>query len=180
MGKKIVVITGSPRKGGNSFALTGAFIERLKAKGHSVIRFDAAFKQVRACNACGKCYENGKACVFDDDFNALAPEIESADAVVFTTPLYWFTFSAQIKAVIDRFYAFSHTGREIGGKESALIACCGGDISVMDGLAVSYGSMVDYLKWISLGMALIPDINDPGEVHKTDGIDQVLKLAEKF
>lgn len=47
MSKKIVVITGSPRKNGNSFAMTEAFIKAAQAKGHTVTRFDAAFKKCR-------------------------------------------------------------------------------------------------------------------------------------
>ena len=52
MSKKIVVITGSPRKHGNSFAMTDAFIKAAEAKGHTVTRFDAAFKKVGGCHAC--------------------------------------------------------------------------------------------------------------------------------
>ena len=43
MGKKIVVITGSPRKNGNSFAMTDAFIKAAEKLGHSVVRFDTSF-----------------------------------------------------------------------------------------------------------------------------------------
>ena len=42
MSKKIVVITGSPRKKGNSFAMTAAFIKAAEEKGHTVKRFDAS------------------------------------------------------------------------------------------------------------------------------------------
>ena len=49
MSKKIVVITGSPRKGGNSFAMTEAFIRAAEEKGHTVTRFDAAMKNVGGC-----------------------------------------------------------------------------------------------------------------------------------
>ena len=43
---KIVVITGSPRKNGNSFAMTEAFIHEAEQRGHSVRRFDAAFLKI--------------------------------------------------------------------------------------------------------------------------------------
>lgn len=79
--KKIVVITGSPRREGNSFAMTKAFIERAEARGHQVTRFDAAFRKVGGCHACETCFRTGKACSFDDDFNQLAPVILEADAV---------------------------------------------------------------------------------------------------
>ena len=61
MGKKIVVITGSPRKGGNSFAMTDAFIQAAEAKGHAVTRFDAAMQNVGGCRACETCFKTGKA-----------------------------------------------------------------------------------------------------------------------
>ena len=86
MSKKIVVITGSPRKDGNSFAMTDAFIQAAQAKGHSVTRFDAAMLKIGGCRACETCYKTGKACSFDDDFNAIAPAILEADALVFTMP----------------------------------------------------------------------------------------------
>ena len=71
MSKKIVVITGSPRKNGNSFAMTEAFIKAAEEKGHTVIRFDAAMKKAGGCHACETCYSTGKACTFDDDFNTI-------------------------------------------------------------------------------------------------------------
>ena len=61
MSKKIVVITGSPRKNGNSFAMTDAFIKAAEEKGHTVTRFDAAMKKVGGCHACETCYSTGKA-----------------------------------------------------------------------------------------------------------------------
>jgi hypothetical protein len=50
----------------------------------------------------------------------------------------------------------------------------------MDGLVMSYDIMIDYLQWKSVGTILIPGVYDPGDVLKTDGVDQVRKLAEKF
>ena len=55
MSKKIVVITGSPRKKGNSFAMTDAFIRAAEEKGHTVTRFDAARMKIGGCQACETC-----------------------------------------------------------------------------------------------------------------------------
>lgn len=65
MGKKVVVITGSPRLNGNSFAMTEAFIKEAEKKGHTVTRFDAAFKKIGGCRACETCFSTGKACTFE-------------------------------------------------------------------------------------------------------------------
>ena len=101
MSKKIVVITGSPRKNGNSFAMTDAFIKAAEEKGHTITRFDSALKKVGGCRACETCFSTEKACTFDDDFNTVAPAILEADVIVFTMPVYWYSIPAQIKGVID-------------------------------------------------------------------------------
>ena len=62
MGKKAVVITGSPRKGGNSFAMVDAFVDAAEKLGHEVTRFDAAFMKIGGCHACETCYSAGKEC----------------------------------------------------------------------------------------------------------------------
>lgn len=181
MGKKILVITGSPRKKGNSFAMTEAFVKAAEAKGHIVKRFDAAFMNVGGCRACDTCFKTGKACSFDDDFNTIAPEIETTDAIVLTSPLYWYTFSAQIKAIMDKFYAFMKVDKDITGKMYGLISCCEeNDESVMDGICFSYKRTVAMLKGKSVGEVLIPNVWDVNDIHKTDGIEQAIALAEKF
>ena len=183
MRKKIVVITGSPRKNGNSFAMADAFAEAAGAAGHTIVRFDAALRRVSGCRDCEQCFEKG-ACAFDDDFNALAPDIDSADAVVFVTPLYFFSFTAQIKAVIDKLHAFSVARRagkkDISNKTCGLLACCEDDAAAMDGLVKSYELMADYLKWKSVGTLLVPGVRHQGDIHKTDGIAGAAAFASKF
>ncbi|MCI8819171.1 MAG: flavodoxin family protein [Oscillibacter sp.] len=181
MGKKIVVITGSPRKNGNSFAMTDAFIQAAEAKGHTVTRFDAAMKKVGGCRACETCFKTGKACSFDDDFNTIAPAILEADAVVFTMPVYWYSIPAQIKGVIDRLFSFVVGGKDIAGKECGMIVCCEEeDMSVMDGVRIPLERSAALMKWKVVGEVLIPGVLNAGDIAKTDGCAQAAALAEKF
>ena len=181
MGKKIVVITGSPRKNGNSFAMTDAFIQAAEGKGHTVTRFDAALKDVGGCHACETCFKTGKACSFDDDFNTIAPAILEADAVVFTMPVYWYSIPAQIKGVIDRLFSFCVAGKDVAGKECAVIACCEeDDVSVLDGVRVPVERSAALLKWKIVGEVLVPGVLNVGDIEKTDGCKQAAALADKF
>lgn len=181
MGKKIVVITGSPCKNGNSFAMTDAFIQAAEAKGHEITRFDAAMKNVGGCHACETCFKTGNACSFDDDFNTIAPAILEADAVVFTMPVYWYSLPAQIKGVIDRLFSFVVGGKDISGKECAMIVCCEeDDLSVMDGVRIPLERSAALMKWKMVGEVLIPGVLNEGDVNKTDGCEQAAALAEKF
>ena len=179
MSKKIVVITGSPRKNGNSFAMTEAFIKGAEEKGHTVTRFDAAMKKVGGCHACETCYSTGKACTFDDDFNTIAPAILEADAIVFTMPVYWYSIPAQIKGVIDRIFSLVVGGKDIAGKECALITCCEEeDMSVMDGVRIPMERMCTLNKWKMVGEVLIPGVLNVGDIGKTDGCERAAALAD--
>ena len=179
MSKKIVVITGSPRKNGNSFAMTEAFISAAEAKGHTVTRFDAAMRNVGGCHACETCYKTGKACSFEDDFETLAPAILEADAVVFTMPVYWYSIPAQIKGVIDKLYSLVVGGKDIAGKACALIACCEEeDMTVLDGVRVPIERTAALIKWKMVGEVLIPGVLNVGDIDKTDGCKKAAALAD--
>lgn len=178
---KIVVITGSPRKNGNSFAMTEAFIHEAEQRGHSVRRFDAAFLKIGGCHACMTCYKTGKACSFDDDFNDIAPAILEADAVVFTMPVYWYSIPAQIKGAIDRLFSLVVGGKEVAGKKWGLIACCEeDDTTVLDGVRIPMERTAALLQWEMVGEVLIPDVLNVGDIDHTDGCQQAAALADKF
>lgn len=178
---KITVITGSPRKNGNSFAMTDAFIKAAELRGDVVKRFDAAFMKIGGCHACMTCYKTGKACSFDDDFNTIAPAILDSDAVVFTMPVYWYSIPAQIKGVIDRLFSLVVGGKQFAGKKCALIACCEeNDMSVLDGVRIPMERTAALLKWEMVGEVLIPGVLNEGDIDHTDGCKQAAALAERF
>ena len=125
MSKNILVLTGSPRKNGNTDRLAQAFIDGAIEAGHQVQRFDAGRKRINGCTACDACWSKGTACVFTDGFTELEPMLEAADVLVIASPLYWSTFPAQLKAAIDKLYAYVSPACQhpLKIKESALLAC---------------------------------------------------------
>lgn len=181
MSKKIVVITGSPRKSGNSFAMTEAFIKAAEAKGHTVTRFDTSDMDMGFCHACNTCYSTGEACTFGGDFNKMAPAILEADGVVFSMPVYWYSIPAQIKGAIDKLYTFMVGGKGIAGKDCAIITCCEeADPAVMDGVRVPLERTAALCKWNMVGEVCVPGVLNEGDIEKTDGCAQAAALADKF
>lgn len=177
----IAVITGSPRKNGNSFAMTRAFVDAAEARGHTVQRFDAAFLNIGGCRACQTCYATGKACSFDDDFNRIAEALLEADAVVYTMPVYWYSIPAQIKGVIDRIFSLVVGGKDVAGKKCALITCCEEeDVTVMDGVRLPIERSAALLQWEMVGEVLVPGVFGVGDIDRTDGCRQAAALAGKF
>ncbi len=181
MSKKIVVITGSPRKKGNSAAMTDAFISAAEKKGHAVTKFDATNMHIEGCHACETCYTTGKACTFNSEFDDIAKAILDSDVIVFTMPVYWYSIPAQIKGVIDCIYSLVVGGKDIADKEYALIACCEEeDMSVFDGVRIPIERSAALNKWKSAGEVLIPGVLNAGDIDKTDGCKKAAALAERI
>ncbi len=179
MGKHVVVITGSPRKNGNSNTMAEAFIKACTAKGHTVTRLDTPFMKLSGCNACDACFSAGEPCVIDDDFNAAAPAIEKADAVIFAMPVYWYSLPAQIKAFIDRLYAFMVGKKDINGKQYGLIACCEENSdAVFEGIRVCLRNSAALLKWKSIGEVCVPGVLNAGDIASTDGCARAAAMAD--
>jgi len=177
MKKSILVLTGSPRVGGNSDLLADAFIKGATKAGHEVVKCEVGKKNIMGCKACDTCYSKGKPCSFDDDFNSIAPLMEKADVIVFITPLYWFTFPTQLKVVIDKTYSFIIGGKELKIKESMLLVCGeADDESVFDGIISTYKLIADYQKWTDRGHLIIPGVLNKGDILST----KYLVLAEKM
>ncbi|MDR2009090.1 MAG: flavodoxin family protein [Bacteroidales bacterium] len=177
--KNILILTGSPRKGGNSDMLADAFINGLETNGHTVVKFNAGKKKIAGCIACNKCFSKGNACIFNDDFNELAPLMENSDMIVLITPLYWFTFPAQIKAALDKIYSLLVGKREIKIKESMLIVCAEtDDMTDFDGIVRSYELINRYMDWEDCGKLLIPEVSHIGDILKTDALQKAEELGK--
>ena len=175
---KILVITGSPRKNGNSNTLADNFIKGAQEAGHSVVRFDSAFKKVHPCIACNKCGMNGQ-CVFKDDFEFIRNNIVDADAVVFASPMYYFGISAQIKAVIDRFYAING---QIHVPKRAVLILTYADTSAKEAQPIlsHYETLLNYLGWSDAGKIIASGVWTEGDVNHTQYPKQAYELGKNI
>lgn len=181
--KNILVLTGSPRKNGNSDKMADSFIKGAGSVGHEVTKFETARKEIGGCKACETCWSKGKPCSFQDDFDELAPLLEAADVIVFSTPLYWFNFSTQIKAAIDKMYAYvgENCKRPLKIKESLLLVC-GADegMNVFDGIIATYREIAHYMKWKDKGVLAVPKVNEKGAIEATDALMKAEELGKSL
>lgn len=175
---KILVITGSPRKHGNSNTLADNFIKGAQEAGHTVVRFDSAIKNVHPCTTCNKCAMDGE-CVFKDDFDFVKENIVDSGAVVFVTPMYYFGMSAQMKAVIDRFYAIN--GQIHVQKKSALLMTYA-DTSPREAqpLISHYETLLRYLGWYDAGKVVASGVWTEGDVLNTEFPQQAYELGKNI
>lgn len=101
MNKQVLIISASPRKGGNSDTLCDQFQKGAEKAGNSVDKIRLAEMKIDYCSACYACKKQGY-CVKQDDMAQIITKMRSADVIVLATPVYFYTMCAQMKTMIDR------------------------------------------------------------------------------
>ncbi|MCL2526150.1 MAG: flavodoxin family protein [Coriobacteriia bacterium] len=131
---KVVLFNGSPKRAGTTARALAEVAGAIEAAGIETQTIQLGPKPVRGCVACGKCWENGGVCHYDDDVcNTLIEAASTADGFIFGSPVYFASANGAACAILDRaFYASSH----FTGKPGAAIVACrrGGGSAAFDRL----------------------------------------------
>ena len=130
MKKKVLILSSSPRRGGNSDRLCDRFMEGAQEAGHDVEKIVLKDLRIGYCTGCGTCSESGKPCPLHDDAAEVLDRMVAAEVIVMATPVYFYTLSAQMKTLIDRACA---RYLDMGGKEFYFIlAAAESDVADME------------------------------------------------
>ena len=127
--KNILALISSPRKNGNSTILCKKIAEGAIKSGAKVTTINLNKSKIKPCTACDKCHiSDSSFCVLKDDMSKIYPKIIAADSIIYASPIYWFTISAQLKLFMDRCYALGGpSGYALKGKKMG-IALAYGDV----------------------------------------------------
>lgn len=101
MKKRVLILSTSPRQGGNSDALAASFAEGARSAGHTVSHCSLRDKSLHFCLGCLSCQET-PGCVLQDDMAEILSQMRTADVLVFATPIYFYEMSGQMKTLLDR------------------------------------------------------------------------------
>lgn len=101
MSKKVLIISTSPRKGGNSDTLADAFFQGAQDAGHEVEKISLHDKNIGFCKGCLSC-QNTQRCVIHDDADTIIQKMLTAEVLVFATPIYYYGMCGQMKTLLDR------------------------------------------------------------------------------
>lgn len=104
MSRKIAVVIGSPRKGGNTWMLAESFIKGAEEAGHEVHIIDVGRADIKGCLGCEYCFTHAGICCQKDDMTQYYPVLRECDTIVYASPVYCFSWTAQIKAFQDRMF----------------------------------------------------------------------------
>jgi multimeric flavodoxin WrbA len=185
MAKKILIISGSPKKNGNTQALIDEFVKGARSKGARTEVVHAAFLKYKAngCNSCRACQKSDKyECVINDEAKPVLKKMADADVIVMATPLYFFAASAQLKLIFDRMFSLYKWDNDantmetpLKGKELILIGSAY-ESAGLDALEAPFKITADY-SGMTFRSLLVPDAGESGDIRKKP---DALKKAYEF
>ena len=178
MSRKVLILSGSPRKNGNSDILCDEFMRGALESGHEVEKVRVIEKNIAYCKGCGVCQQTGR-CVTDDDMTEVLQKMIDADVIVLASPIYFFTVSAPLKTLLERTFA---RGKEVRDKEFYyLLSYADGSPADAD-IAVScfrgYAACVKGAeeKGILLGMG----VYEKGEIRNTGKPEEAYEMGKQI
>lgn len=165
--KKIIVVSSSPRKNGNSDILAQKFADGAIFAGNEV-RFIAVRElDLKFCTGCLYCQSHDK-CVLNDGLNGLYEKFQNADVLVFATPVYYYSVCGQLKTFLDRLnplYPRKNKFTDV----YLLATSADDDESAMDGAVKDIQGWIDCFDGVSLkGVIRGVGVTDKGEINGTD------------
>lgn len=176
MSKKILILSGSPRKGGNSDLLCDAFLRGAQEAGNEVEKIRIAEKKIGYCSACYYCVQSGGVCAKKDDMTELLQKMIDADVIVLSSPVYFYSIDAQLKAVIDRTVA---RWTEVKNKAFYYIVTCADDDRASQERTLEcfrgYADCVEGAK--EMGVIYDTGVYKPGEIKNTPAFTEAYQLG---
>lgn len=176
---QVITLLGSAKKKGNTATVLGWVEEELSAQGHDVERIYLHDKDVGGCLGCAKCREHADeiACVQEDGAIPILEKMISAGAVLYASPIYFWEFTAQMKALIDRSYSLvtnyhkpGHTSLMEGKRIGLLVTGASGYEENAEGMFTAFDRIAGFLKAEKAGEAYIGGCSTPdalsGEVRQ--------------
>lgn len=172
----IIVLSGSPRKGGNTDLLVDTFVKGAE-KNNNVEVVSVADYKINPCIGCNSCFDRaGHECFQQDDMQVVYDKLKCADVIVVASPVYFYGVSAQLKAIIDRLHTPMRNDFKV--KKLALILVGAAVLpELFDSIKIQYQLVLNFFKLEDAGMVLVRGAKDKGDVRNTDGLDEAYRLG---
>ena len=171
----ILVLSGSPRKGGNTELLAEAFAKGAAAQHHVEIVSVRDYK-VNPCMGCNACFKANGICAQKDDIALIYEKMSQADMLVIASPVYFYGICAQLKAVIDRFHNPIRDTFHI--KKMALLLVGAATLpELFDAIIAEYNLCLKFFGIEDVGNVLVRGVKDKGDINNTDALNEAYTLG---
>ena len=181
MGKKIVILNGSPRANGNTAGLIAAFTKGAEEAGNTVTTF---FLDGMNINGCKGCYGGGKnpdsPCVQKDDMEIIYPVYKECDVLVIASPLYYWNLSGQLRTAFDRLFAVAECNDGYANPPKSCALLMAAADSDFEEVSMYYQKLMGHLQWKNLGTVLASGVSDPGDIEGKPELEQAYQLGKQI
>ena len=177
MSKKVLILSGSHRNGGNSDILCDEFMRGAIESGNETEKIRVAAKKIAPCYACYHCRDHGGACVQKDDMAEVLQKMINADVLVLASPVYFYSIDAQLKAVIDRTVA---RWLEVRDKEFYyIVTMADNDESSADTTLACLRGYADCVEGaVEKGVIIGSGVYEPGTVESTAAMAEAYRMGK--
>lgn len=177
MDKKVLILSGSPRKNGNSDILCNEFMKGAVEAGNSVEKIRVSEKKIGFCRACYYCKNSGGKCVQKDDMEEIMQKIIDADVLVLASPVYFYSIDAQLKALIDRTVA---RWTEVKNKEFYYImTAADGETEAMETTLACFRGYADCVNGAKeMGAIYGTGVYEKGEIKNTAAMTEAYEMGK--
>ena len=176
--KKVIIVSSSPRKNGNSETLAKKFEEGAKASGNSTKFIEVRDLGLQFCAGCFYCQSHFGKCIRKDKMNDLYEDFRTADVLVFATPVYYYAVSGQLKTFLDRLNPLFPLDNKF--KDVYLLATAAENENyTFDGAVKDIQGWIDCFEGVSFkGVVKAGGVNDIGDINGTKYIDEAYNLGK--
>ncbi len=179
MSKKVLIISSSPRKGGNSETLADEFARGVIESGNYVEKICLHGKKISFCIGCFACLDAHR-CVIHDDADSIAQRMLISDVLVFATPVYYYSVSGQLKTMLDR--ANPLYGSDYAFRDIYLLATAAEDeANTFEGTEKAVQGWIDCFEKAKLsGKIFAGGVNKIGEIKNHPALLEAYEMGKKI
>ncbi len=182
MGKKVVILNGSPRRAGNTAALAAEFTRGAKEAGNTVVEFFLDSMDIHGCKGCFGGHSSRECpCVQKDDMDKIYPAVKECDVVVLATPLYYWNMSGQLRIAVDRLFALEEgDGNLLRGHGRACALLMAAEGHGFEDVVLYYDHLMEHLKWKNLGHVLAGGNGNAGDIKGKPELQKAYELGKSI
>lgn len=164
---RILVLSGSPRKDGNTERLVASFVKGAEPN-NEVEVLSVCDYSIHPCTGCNSCFaREGHKCFQDDDMTLVYDRLSRADILIIASPVYFYGISAQLKAVVDRLHTPMRNSFPIG--KLGLILVGAAELpELFDSIITQYNLILRFFSLENAGTVLVRGVREKGAVRDDD------------
>lgn len=179
----VLGIVGSPRVNGNTDNLVDEILSGVRSSGGTISKIYISDFDIKPCASCMAC-KAGRKCPIDDQMSEIYERVSKADGIVLGSPVYWNCVSAQMKAFMDRCFAFLDSNYEsaLAGKTGSIAVACGAaDVEMTRLTRIVLNDFFKFNKITVISEVIATGVADPGDALKNNEImAQAFQAGRKF